>query len=1034
MTFCPGDTRPHLKVNVGETEIVGLLDSGATRTIFGDKVRIVLEMLGYQLNSCSVTQAIVANGEKCKIEGSMNIPIQVEGKTTVIEALYLPATSISLILGADFQRIFGIMMDLTKGRYYFTDQIQINACQPVGTSRAIYDRAHLTAEEEKKLQSLTDKYYPQMVVKYGTTNLVEHHIDTGDAAPIKQRYYPVSPNVQHQIDKELDEMICHGIIEPSQSAWASPIVLVRKPDNSYRFCVNYKKLNAVTKKDAYPLPFINQILNQLRDAKYLSSIDLKSAYWQIPVAKDSIEKTSFTVPGRGLFQFRRMPFGLTNAPATWQRLIDQILGPALEPSVFVYLDDIVVVTSTFEKHIEVLSTVFDRLIKAGLTVNKEKTRLCRSELKYLGYVVDFQGLHVDDEKVSAISKIPSPNSKKAVRSFIGATSWYRRFIPDYAAKISPLTKLIHKNVHFTWNDQAEEAFQTIKEKLIEAPILACPKFELPFELHCDACNEGIGAVLSQIDKDGEHVISYASRTLNQAEKHYNTTEKECLAVIWAIEHYRSYLEGAKFTVFTDHHSLIWLSNLKDPRGRLARWVVRLQAYDFEIKHKKGKDNAVADFLSRTAIAPANEEEIDLVTIQIKEPSTDKWYNKILQQVQSRPENFPSWKIENDQLYKFVKGRPMEVDSRFEWKLVVPKDSRKEVYQECHDDQRAGHLGFYKTYHRASLYYYWPKMKADISSYVRHCLTCQSTKPDQKRPAGLMGTMRKASNPFEVISADVIGPLPRTARGFLYILVVTDLFSKYTLLFPLRSLSSKLISQNLEENVFLVYGTPKALISDNGTEFVGAATRKLCEEYKVKMFLNARRHAQANPTERYNRTLITMIRCYVGEHHHKWDECLPKLGFALRTAKSEVTGYTPASLIFGRELFYLPEQCEESEHSESNITKHQQRLTNLKNVYEDVQRKLNLAHIKSARRYNLRRRHIEFNEGDLVWKKNYVQSNKAEKKISKFAPKYVGPYHITRKVSSLIYELEDQHKKKIGRWHVQDLKPYTEDPEDNYSSG
>lgn len=1036
LTFKEGDVRPYLNVNIGGSEITGLLDSGANRTIIGDKTRRMLELLGHRIRSSNITQATTADGSKCSIGGAVDVPIEVSGRTIVMEVLYLPHTTVSLILGADFQRLFGIMLDLSRGRWYFSDQLHfkepidctIASCATGGfqsNSQAICAREHLTTEQKEQLSELTNKYYPQMTTKYGCTSLVEHRIDTGDAAPVKQRYYPVSPNVQRHIDKELDEMLQHDIIEPSTSAWSSPVVLVRKPDNTYRFCVDYRRLNALTKKDAYPIPYVNQILNQLRDARYLSSIDIKSAYWQIKIAEESREKTAFTIPGRGLFQFKRMPFGLTNAPATWQRLIDQILGPKLEPSVFVFLDDIIIVTSTFPEHVKVLSEVFERLISAGLTINKEKTQLCRSELKYLGYKVNFRGLHVDPDKVSALENIPSPTSKKAVRSFIGATSWYRRFIPDYATKIAPLTKLLHKNTVFKWSEEAEQSFQKIKQLLIDAPILSCPKFDLPFELHCDASDEGIGCVLTQNYEDGEHVISYASRTLNRAEKHYSTTEKECLAVIWGIEHYRSYLEGAKFTVYTDHHSLIWLANLKDPRGRLARWAVRLQAFNFELKHRKGKDNAVADLLSRTATKEAQEEEIDLALIEVKQGVKDGWFQAVYDNVLNHPENYPSWQIKGNTLYKYIRPRQPEIDHRFEWKLVVPKDYREQVYRECHDDPKSGHLGFYKTYHRILQLYYWPKMKFDIANYVRRCTICQAAKPEQKRPAGMMGENRSVSQPFEIIAADVIGPLPRTPRGFKYILVVTDLFSKYTLLFPLRSLSSKLIAEHLEERVFLIYGSPRALISDNGPEFIGKETRNLCASYGIKMFFNARRHAQANPTERYNRTIITMIRSYVGDYHHKWDECLPKLGFALRTAKSEVTGYTPASLVFGREITRM-ENIDGNCNSGigQDVSPYRSHNSKLKKIYEDVEKRLALAHIRSARQYNLRRRNMEFYEGDHVWKRNFVQSSKEKNVISKFAPAFVGPYKISRKVSPLIYELEDNVGRMVGRWHIEDLKPYT----------
>lgn len=325
-------------------------------------------------------------------------------------------------------------------------------------------------------------------------------------------------------------MLAEGIVEPSKSGWSSPVVLVRKSDGSYRFCVDYRQLNSVTKRDAYPLPYISNILDRLRDARVLSSVDIKSAYWQVPLAESSKEKTAFTVPNRGLFQFRRMPFGLHNAPATWQRLIDAVLGADLEPNVFVYLDDIIIISKDFPTHVEILEKVFQRLTDANLAINWDKCNLCRAELKYLGYTVNRNGLHVDPGKVDAILNYPTPKKVRDVRKFVGLASWYRRFVPNFSSLIAPLTELLKKNRKWKWTREQEQAMEWIKEKLVSAPILSCPDFNLPFFLQTDASSSGLGAILFQQYADGDRVIAYASRSLTASEKKYSVTEQECLAV------------------------------------------------------------------------------------------------------------------------------------------------------------------------------------------------------------------------------------------------------------------------------------------------------------------------------------------------------------------------------------------------------------------------------------------------------------------------------------------------------------------------
>ncbi|KAL7290673.1 hypothetical protein TKK_0015430 [Trichogramma kaykai] len=398
---------------------------------------------------------------------------------------------------------------------------------------------------------------------------------------------------------EIDKLLKEDIITESKSPWCSCPVIVPKPDGRIRFCIDYRKVNEITKKDAYLVHDMDLILDNLRNAEFLSTIDLSQAYHQIPMDEDSKEITAFIVQGKGLFEYKRMPYGLTNAPATFQRAMDQLFGPTWAPNVFVYMDDIIIATKTFEEHTYWLRKVLRRLKDANLRVNREKSKFCRPEAKFLGYIVDRNGLRTDPDKTKAVLDCKPPKNIKQLKGFLGMIGWYARFLKNLAEIRQPLTELTRKNVAWHWREEQQNAFEKLKKMLTEAPVLARPNHDLPFTLQTDASNFAIGAVLSQNIDGEEHPIAYASRTLTKAERNYTTTEKECLAVIWAVDKYRGYILGTKFTVITDHSSLRWLHNLKDPTGRLARWATALQAHNLEMIHRKGTLHKVPDFLSRS---------------------------------------------------------------------------------------------------------------------------------------------------------------------------------------------------------------------------------------------------------------------------------------------------------------------------------------------------------------------------------------------------------------------------------------------------
>ncbi|KRX12461.1 Retrovirus-related Pol polyprotein from transposon 17.6, partial [Trichinella nelsoni] len=432
----------------------------------------------------------------------------------------------------------------------------------------------------------------------GRTSLVTHRIETGEARPIKQppRRLPVAQ--RSVMERLVGQMLESGVIEPASGPWSSPVVLVRKKDGSPRFCVDYRRLNAVTRVDAQPLPRIDDTLDALAGSQWFSTLDLASGYWQVEVAEPDREKTAFSTP-MGLFQFRVMPFGLCNAPATFQRLMENVLRGLTFKGCLVYLDDIIVYGRTEEEHLERLAKVLHRLQSVGLKIRPDKCQLMRRSVRYLGHVVTQHGIGTDPEKTAAVQEWPRPRCVKEVQQFMGLASYYRRFVKNFASIAGPLHKLTRKGQRWSWGPEQEGALTKLKSVLSSPPILSHPHFDRPFLLDVDASEDALGAVLSQPNHQGlPVVVAYASRSLSQPERKYCATRREMLALVWATRHFRPYLYGRKFTARTDHNALKWLRNFREPEGQVARWLERLAEYEFEVVHRPGQQHRNADALSR----------------------------------------------------------------------------------------------------------------------------------------------------------------------------------------------------------------------------------------------------------------------------------------------------------------------------------------------------------------------------------------------------------------------------------------------------
>ncbi|CAF4468437.1 unnamed protein product, partial [Didymodactylos carnosus] len=616
--------------------------------------------------------------------------------------------------------------------------------------------AELSVNQENQLRQLLHQYSDIFSSKPGRTNVVKHHIDVGDSRPIKQGPYRLlNPERKAECTKQTAEMLNNDVAEPSFGPWASPVTLVPKKDGTLRFCIDFRKLNEVTVKDTYPIPRIDDTLDALKGAKYFSTLDLSSGFWQVELDEGSKEKTAF-VTHEGIFQFNVMPFGLTNAPATFQRLMDLVLRGLKWSCCMVYLDDVIIYSPTFEQHLKDIDDVLKRIKTSGLTLKPSKCFFCHQELKYLGHIVSAQGIRPDPEKLEAVRSFPIPSKTKDVRAFLGLTGYYRRFIKNYAEVAEPLFDSIREkhNPIFVFTPERQLAFELLKERLIAAPIVTYPNFDYPFMLQLDACDYGLGAVLAQNIEHREHVIAYASRTLQPCERKYSAPERECLAIVWGTQHFRPYLEGRPFEVWTDHRSLQWLRSIKDPTSRLARWAMKLDAYDMVIKHRPGKANSNTDTLSRyplksevVAVLQTNGifigplEESQEIAVNLWDHCNildgiklaqrqDKNYSPLISFIQDdiQPDDevlhrklqnlAKTHRVIDGKLYrvrKFEEDSPLK-NNLSPHLLVVPKSKRLEILKLAHDHPVSGHLGRRKTLHRISIRFFWEGMSRDVAQY------------------------------------------------------------------------------------------------------------------------------------------------------------------------------------------------------------------------------------------------------------------------------------------------------------------------------
>ena len=876
------------------------------------------------------------------------------------------------------------------------------------------DLSNLSDDQSKEIENVLSQYQ-QTIAQHefdlGYCDWIEHEIDTGDARPIATKQWPI-PHAMKQIMKnQSEEMLRMGVIEPCYSPWRSPSLLVKKKDDTYRYCIDFRNINKLTVKDKFPLPRIDSVLEALNGAKYFTSLDLKKGYYQIPIKKADRIKTAFNTDNN-TYCYSRMAMGMCNAAATFQRMIQNVLQPVLGQGAQAFLDDVVVYSNSFEQHVKDIRKVFALLCDAGLKVSLKKCRFAQKSLKYLGHIVSETGITVDPEKVAAIKSMRIPRNVREIRKIIGMASYYRRFVQNFSAITAPLTELTKKNAKYLWSTKHDESFEALKKALSNTPVLIYPNYDEKFKLFTDASDEAIGAVLTQCKDGVERPISYFSRKLNNTEKAYTVTEKEALSIVASVKHFAMYLYGYAFEIYSDHAPLRYIFQYKSTVPRITRWSLMLAEFNYTIHYKPGRENIIADPLSRfVAVTQVNDQsstkkfnpadifESEKIRVeQLEDPNIAPIIHALEGEGDGTipPKTLENYVLQNNCLYYATK-----VNDMIKFRLVVPKLYRKHALILCHDSTLGGHYGVKKSLEKAKTMFYWPNMVTDIQKYVGCCNICQCRNFQglQKAP---IGSLPVVTYPLERVGIDLIGKISPSYQGNKYILTIVCHFSRFVQAYALPDKRSATISRAFFDYV-CHYGAPKHCVSDRGSEFIASDFREIAERLNTKLHLTTAFHPESNgQTEAFNKLLKNTLHAMVNADNKTWDESLPCAVLALNCSYHAAIKDVPYYIFHGRDP-PLP-YADLLDKSLLNYALQDETpvsvFARLQKAFHDARLASGEAHAKNVKYQKCK--YVNYEIGQLV----FLTNDKAKRgPYSKFAPKWIGPYRIIDKISDVNFKIK-----------------------------
>ncbi|PKU83407.1 RNA-directed DNA polymerase [Dendrobium catenatum] len=794
----------------------------------------------------------------------------------------------------------------------------------------------------------------------------------------------MSPKEYTILQEIVEDLLDKQLIQHSLSPCAVPALIVPKKDGQWRMCIDSRAINKITVKYRFPVPRVSDLLDRLTGATIFSKLDLRSGYHQIRVRPGDEWKTAFKTRD-GLYEWKVMPFGLCNAPSTFMRLMQEVLQPFLGKICVAYFDDILVFSTNLPDHVQHLTDIFRVLRQHKLYLNLHKCEFASPSVHFLGFILTAGGVEVDQRKVQTIRDWPTPQSLFEVRSFHGLANFYRRFIRGFSMLVAPLTDCM-KTGSFKWTTSQQQSFESIKEALCTAPVLALPNFEKPFHVDTDASTVGIGAVLSQESRP----IEFFSEKLSPARQKWSTYEQELYAVVRALKQWEHYLLHQDFVLCSDNQALQYINNQKNISRMHARWIVFLQKFTFVLQHKAGKLNRVADALSRRAAM--------LVRLQTEITG--------LQEMKSLYAEDTDFSIPWEQCQSGKPSSDYTLRHGFLFKancLCIPNSSwRQFLIKEAHCGNLAAHVGRDRTLSQLQVRFYWPHLSRDVTRFVERCSVCQTFKGTTQN-TGLYLPLPTPDSIWEDLSLDFVLGLPRTRTGADSIMVVVDRFSKMAHFIPCKKTYDAVhVARLFFKEIVRLHGVPRSLTSDRDVKFVSHFWRELWKRLHTELNLSSAYHPQTDgQTEVVNRTLGNMLRCLVQDHPKKWEEVLSQAEFAFNSMPNRSTGHCPFSIVYTKmpnhvvDVAVLP-KCRSTAASQA--------ADQFKNIVDRVHAQLTESNRKYKEQADLHKRFKSFEPGDLVMLR--VRKERLPMgTYTKLSPRKIGPFPVLRKINDNAYVID-----------------------------
>lgn len=851
----------------------------------------------------------------------------------------------------------------------------------------------------------------------------QHHIELiSGAKPVSKPIYRLAQAESDELKRQITYMLDHGLIQPSSSPWGAPVFFRPKKDGTFRLCVDYRGLNAVTQKCGYTLPRIDDLVDRVHKARVFTKLDLWHGYHQMRIAPEDVPKTAIRTR-YGHFEYKVVTFGFTNAPATFQKFMNELFAAQLDDYVVIYLDDILIYSEDMQTHLKHVRQVLQTLHDNQLYAKPSKCEFGKTEIDYVGFLVSNGTIRPNPAKIKTLVEWPVPKTQTEVRAFLGLCNYYRNFVDRYAQITKPLTDLTKGATMGPWTEQCNQAFNLIKRKLSSSPVLRLPDPRLPFTMETDASDSQVGAVLHQQDtKSGRnYIVSCFSKKLSQAQLHYPVHEKELLAIRLAFEKWRPYILGKHTIVYTDHESLKYFKSQPGPLSkRMARWSEYMEQFDYEIQYRPGKLNIVADALSRVQIAHLREScpipvETDVIIQGLHHDMDCK-------NVIDRLENKDAEIIK--QGYKLRKGLLYKSNQ-----VYVPNhnDLRVQIMRQCHDSIQAGHRGIKKTIMLLERTFYWPTLRHDAKQYVQGCADCQRNKPRNQAPSGLLKSLPVPSARWESISMDFITDLPMSDEKNCIVTVVDRLTKMAHFIPTTTTCSAPVVADLFLKNIFRLHGLPRSIISDRDTRFTGGFWKELMRLLDIKLKMSTAFHPQTDgQTERTNRILEEILRNYVNYAQSNWTEKLHLVEFAYNNSDQDSIGCSPFFLNYGFHP-HTSISLLDVKDAESHVEAASDFAKFMSETLQHAMQQIKTAQTKQADMANKHRSSDPaYNLGDLVMlsSNNLSLSNLGTSGARKLGPKWIGPFKIIQVLSPVTYKLDLPDSWRIHSvFHSSILKPF-----------